>query len=354
MINFVITISICYFVGFIFNKIKIPAAYMVGSIVGATVLSIGPSFSYMPNTAKIIAQIIAGTFIATTVKKEDIQKLKTIVKPLCVLIFAYLILTALMGFTIYFVSDIDLLTSLMSCIPGGISDVSIISAEMGADAAKVAVLQFIRLAVGLGLFPTIISYTCKNEYLGNIEEIEKKQEKITSNLNKKDIKKIITTLAIGFVSGIIGRYTKIPAGALIFSLVGVLIYIFSGKESLVPRSVKRFAQILAGAYIGCSINYSDILQMKLLVLPTIIMIIGYIVNCFIVGFIINKVFKISRKEAMLMATPAGASDMALISNDLGINSPNLVVIQIFRLISTVTIFPQYVKLLIYIGGLLNV
>ena len=41
-----------------------------------------------------------------------------------------------------------------------------------------------------------------------------------------------------------------------------------------------------------------------------------------------------------MMTPAGASDMALIAADIGVNSPSLVVMQIFRMLMAASIFPQ--------------
>ena len=43
---------------------------------------------------------------------------------------------------------------------------------------------------------------------------------------------------------------------------------------------------------------------------------------------------------MLMLTPAGASDMALISADIGVSSPRLILVQIYRLIIATAIFPQ--------------
>ena len=43
---------------------------------------------------------------------------------------------------------------------------------------------------------------------------------------------------------------------------------------------------------------------------------------------------------MLMMTPAGASDMALIAADIGVNSPSLVVMQIFRMLMAASVFPQ--------------
>ncbi len=46
---------------------------------------------------------------------------------------------------------------------------------------------------------------------------------------------------------------------------------------------------------------------------------------------------------MLAATPAGASDMALISADLGIHNIRLIFLQVMRLIAVITLFPALLK-----------
>ncbi len=67
-----------------------------------------------------------------------------------------LVLNITAGFLIYAVSPLDLVTSLMAVVPGGISDTPIIAATMGADAAKVAIMQVVRQILGIGTFPALI------------------------------------------------------------------------------------------------------------------------------------------------------------------------------------------------------
>ena len=54
----------------------------------------------------------------------------------------------------------------------------------------------------------------------------------------------------------------------------------------------------------------------------------------------------TRREGYLTATPAGASDMALISSDLGVDSPDLIVLQLMRMLIVVMAFPQILYLLV--------
>ena len=79
----------------------------------------------------------------------------------------------------------------------------------------------------------------------------------------------------------------------------------------------------------------------------ILLLLGYMVTCLIVGGIMAKVCGMSRRESMLAATPAGASDMALISADLGVQSPDLIVLQVVRMLVVISVFPQIINLLVH-------
>jgi hypothetical protein len=117
-----------------------------------------------------------------------------------------------------------------------------------------------------------------------------------------------------------------------------------------PMWAKRLAQVLSGAYIGCGMGLSDVLELKYLILPALLLVSSYFITCLITGNILCKYFGMSIKEAMLAATPAGASDMALISSDLGVQGTDLIVLQIIRLVVVVSLFPQIIHLIIMLVG----
>ena len=124
-------------------------------------------------------------------------------------------------------------------------------------------------------------------------------------------------------------------------VVGVALFLLklTGVTGKLPMPIKRVAQVLSGAYIGCSISYEDVLDFPRLIIPAIIVVVFYIVNAVIVGNFLSRKFEIPRREALLMVTPAGASDMALISSEIGVHSTNLVIMQIIRMLCAVSVFP---------------
>ena len=85
-------------------------------------------------------------------------------------------------------------------------------------------------------------------------------------------------------------------------------------------------------------------------ISAVVLLAGYFGNCFLMGWLLPRVTHLNRAEAMLIATPAGASDMALISSDLGVDNPDVAFLQVLRMIIVVTVFPHIVNLVLHLVG----
>lgn len=347
MLELLLTLCVGGATGFVFFKLKFPGGMIVGSIVGVSLLNIWTGHALMPANARLAAQIVAGAYIGVTVDKNDLKRLKHILGPAVTLLSGMLALNLFSGYLIYLFSPLDLVTSLMAAVPGGMSDTPIISAEMGADASKVAVLQFVRLVAGIGIFPGMIGLIARKHQEDTSPVILKTEGKKSVGRLKKDFLK---TMTVAVIFGIIGKQTGIPAGALLFSLLSVMVFNLTTSGAWLPKWLKRVAQILSGAYIGSSVEYADVLEIKYLAVPAVILVLGYVVLCILLGYFIHKKFKLSLRESMLAVTPAGATDMALIASDLGIQSTDVVVLQIVRLVFVITVFPQIIRLIVFLAG----
>lgn len=343
MQNFIITLIIGILIGFVFFKIKVPGGMMVGAIIGVATFNIFTGRAYMPVEGKVLAQIIAGAFIGSGLEKSDLARLKNIFKPLCTIIAGLLLLNLIMGLLIYFISPLDLTTSFMCAIPGGMSDIPLISEEMGADSAKVAAMQFIRMIFGIGVFPLMILRLSNSVFFNDNDTVVEVYKRNTTS--SKDVKDVISTIVVATIFGIVGKILGIPSGTLVFSMVSVIVLKLVRGRAFLPRWIKRIAQVLSGTYIGSGIVYNDVLEIKYLAGPALVLILGYSFMCIFVGIFIHKKFNMSIKDAMLACTPAGASDMALIAADIGVESADLIVIQVIRMIIVISVFPQIVRLI---------
>lgn len=341
-----LTLAVGTALGLLAAKLKIPGGLMVGAIIGVAALNIIFGTTYMPKNTKLVVQIIAGAFIGCVMEKSDLKRLPKIIKPTIIMLLGFFVLNMLAGFLIYAVSPLDLLTSLMAVVPGGISDTPIIAADMGADASKVAVLQVVRQILGLSVFPgLILAYDNKKKMKQQEDDGESNREKRKKS-NTKSWQAFACTLIVATGAGILGKISGIPAGTFVFSIVSVLILKLVFDFAYIPRWLKKCAQVLSGCYLGSIIGLGDVLELRFLMIPLLIVVAGYMANCLFTGMLIRKTCGFTRKESMLITTPAGASDMALISADIGVENTDVIIMQVLRAVVVMTFFPQIISLVV--------
>lgn len=348
---FFITLLVGILGAYIAKALKIPAGAMVGSMIFVGIFNVLTGAAYVESSTRFFVQVIAGAFIGIGMDKEQLIEIKNLIKPAIVMVIGLLILNIVVGLFIYKTTSLDLLSSLFSAVPGGMADMSIISSEMGADTSMVAVFQLARLISVISIFPTLIRQVQKriaynSGYQSDIAST------IELNVDKKDYKyssknkEMILTLIIAIIFGIIGKITTIPAGTMIFSLIGAAgLKIYSNKGYIYPI-IKQGAQVIAGAFIGSSITIDVVHSLNSFIIPIICMIIAYTIMCGIIGFIISKWFDIDIITAMFCCTPAGASDMALVASELGANGSDIALLQVTRLISVIVIFPSVIRIIV--------
>ena len=329
----ILTLACALVVGWMLDKLRMPGGMMVGAVVGACALGVLTGQASLPAPAKTAAQIIAGAFIGSGIKKEDVREMRTIVKPALILLPCLLGINLVSGFLIHVVSQLDLITSLMCCVPGGISDIPMIAADMGADPSVVVVMQFIRLVMGIGIFPMMIGMATNGS--------EEKTDVIRDRKKPEfDLTAVLLTIGVATVSGLIGKASPMPSGTMGFATIGSIAFAYFYPKAQLPKTIRKCAQLLSGAYVGAGIGMEQIKTLLTLGFPVVILIGMYTGGCFVIGWLLNRAGCFTRREGMLAATPAGASDMALISADLGVQNAKLIVLQVLRLIVVVLLFPS--------------
>jgi len=353
-IKLLATIIVGILFGLLFKKMKVPAGYMVGAFVGVAALNCSFSIAWVPDGTRTAVQIIAGAFVGCSMERSDLMRLRKIGGPTAIMLSACLVLMLAAGTCIYVFSALDLRTSLMCAVPGGINDTPVVAADMGADAPSVAVLQLVRQILGISILPAVIAgldrlqssrgYPDERDssvIIGKDKRIKSKQSSISSTL---------IALLVASVAGLFGRWTHIPGMTFAFAIIAVLILKLGFDYAYIPKWAKKVCQLIAGCYLGTLLTLDGLLGMGSLLIPILIVVAFYTANCFITGGIERKYFGYGRKEGMLIASPAGASDMALIMDDMGIENTDVVIMQVVRATVVMITFPQIVNLICFLTG----
>ena len=344
--SLVITILCATIGGVILLKLRVPGGMLVGAIIGATVYSILSGNVTVMTWEKVSAQIITGSFIGCMVSKDQVRKIPQILKPYIIAMGSLLCLNIVIGFTIYKITELDKLTSLFCAMPGGMTDTPLVAMDMGADSGIVAVMQFVRMLFGMACLPSLIALSEGNPMKKTGRNMSKERKEINAKAEIKAFLCFLPVLFIATAAGILGRKSGVPAATLASAMLITAIMRIYGKAPAMPKWLRRLAQILSGSCIGGGVTMQQLKMLRSLILPAAILCVGYACVSFGVGLLIYRLFQIEKKEAMLYLAPAGASEMALIAADMGIQSPNLAILQICRLIGVTIVFPQIFTLLL--------
>ncbi|WP_053954939.1 AbrB family transcriptional regulator [Inediibacterium massiliense] len=157
------------------------------------------------------------------------------------------------------------------------------------------------------------------------------------------MEKILYTLVIAVIGGLIGIKLKIPAGALVGAMIAVAIYnIYTGK-GYIPIKFKIIAQMVVGGMIGLNFTMDIVKGMKELILPAFILVIGMTIFSIGLGFLISKFTGLDIVTALFSCAPGGITDMTLISEAYGAQTPKVAILHLMRLISVITILPMIIK-----------
>ena len=223
------------------NKMRALGAYMgalakwmlVGALIGAALLNVLTPYGYMPYAGRFSAQVAAGAYIGAMFDRSELKSARRVWKPYLFVMAFFLAANLLAGFLIWKTGACDLMTALLSCVPGGMSDTPLIAADLGADVGVVAILQFVRMCVGVALMPALIAaLSPPSEHAGTAAEDAGGKKK------KQPLALAAVTVAVAAAGGALGKLAGLPAGVLVGSMVIVIVMNVSSGRDAKGESVK--------------------------------------------------------------------------------------------------------------------
>lgn len=349
MINLLFTIAIGAISGYFFFHKKLPAGIMIGAIIGTAAFNIATGMARVPDEIRFFSQAVSGAAIGFGFSRDDLARLPALMKPLGLLLSGLIAVNLTVGLLIYRFSPLDIVTSLICCLPGALNSAPIIAAEMGGDMTQVALLQFVRMSLSIIAFPLLLSFMQDDPHrIPNHSFSSKIVKPNDSPAKKQDAGGIWTylfMLAAAISGSLLGKWIGIPGGTIVGSMLLTMLCKLCMPKLVLPLSIKRSAQVLAGSYIGGHISKQDLISLPGLLIPILLIVSGYFIYWILLGKAMQRLFGLEKKAAFLSVIPAGGGDMALIAADLGVENTDLLVMQVFRMVVVTGIFPQILALI---------
>ena len=97
---------------------------------------------------------------------------------------------------------------------------------------------------------------------------------------------LLITFIIGAIGGVLLMKLKLPGGLIIGSIFAVAILNIITGLSYVPQEGRILAQIIAGAYIGTGVSKNDLIEMKMVFKPALLVVLSLLSLSIIMGIIL--------------------------------------------------------------------
>lgn len=351
MENLSMTLLIGLIGGYIADKRKIPAGFMVGSLFAVAIFNVIFDRANLPTYFRFIAQTSTGTYLGTKFYKKDVKSLKQVLIPGILMSLLMIVFSFIISYTLSKIFTMDHITAVFASSPGGLMDMSLLAHEFNANTSQVALLQLIRM-ISVIIFVPFFSKKCyekiKNKLdrkLSNYKVDNEEKQEIKIHRLPDDYDLLIVTILLGIIGGSIGYFLKIPAGAMSCSMLVVAIFNIKTGKSYMPLTLRKIIQSIGGALIGSRVSINDIVGIKDLFIPILIVIVGFCLMDILVGFILYKLTNFSVMTSLLSAAPGGMSDIAIMAEDLGANGSQVAMMQFIRVCFIISIYPIIIKIL---------
>ena len=330
------------------NRFKLPAGGMLGAMIAVIIfnITVQPPI-VLPGGFVAGLQLFSGTMIGSRISKKDMINLKSLAFPAIVMLVTLLLLNIGFGFVMYSLSSLNIPTALFATAPGGMMDMAIISDDLGANSAYVAILQLSRI-----MFILICMMPFYRKIMVKLIAPKEKTSPSTPKEGKAKphIKYFFITFVCASILGLSLRFLGIPAGAIMGAMLGAAIFNIASSKGHFPPNFRLPLQIVAGTFVGLRMDRASIFAMNELIIPVLILFICVIVMTIVVAFAMHKITGLDLPTSLMAATPGGLTEMALMADDLGVNAPKVAVLHMARLMCVIIFFPVMLAAVIGLTG----
>ena len=353
--------------GLLARRLKIPAGGLIGSLLAVLLFNtILGAYPVYPLEFRVVIQMFAGLVIGCRFTRSDIRNLKLMLKPVVLLVVLLILINLLFAFLMAQVSNVSLMTAFFACAPGGVSDLALVAADFGAEMEQVALLQLFRLVFVVIVFPPIMKkmfpthatdvtpathatdaiHPMQHELAKSSKENGFSHEEVipSQSLLVRSMWFFISSI-VAIAGGYLFKYIGIPAGAIVGAIFGMILLNLATNKATYPGLLKTAVQLLAGCYIGSKMTSQVLSEIPTLAIPLVVLILELFFMAFVTAYIIHKLTKLNFATALFSSIPGGITEMSIISEEMGLDTPKIVLMHTCRIIAVLSILPSLVRIL---------
>lgn len=326
--------------GITFYLMHTPIPFLLGSMTAVLLFQILRAEPYVvPKTTTKFAQSIIGLNIGMAFSLNIYHELGHLILPLAGYLLAVTLLGLLAGYLLYKMSDLDPLTALFCCTPGGASEMIGLADEFEVDSQIVAAYHSFRIVFLITFMSLFIPWLAFARD-GSRQVFNISRQNIVTPTN---VEAVLGLLLISIICFAIAKRVRIPASALFISfIVGILLNTFMLHMPKAPLLFSAVGQVVLGTAIGYRFNQASLIKINRLKFAIAFSIILTIFSALLLGVIFSHIASVNMIISLLSIVPGGASEMATIALSLGYDVTMVTSIQFVRLFAVFILVPKVI------------
>jgi len=337
ILNWSILLALSLIFASLFDVIRLPAALLLGAMVGSILIAIAEGSPRITRTAFVVAQGIVGCLVARSISSEILISLRAD----CVLFISVTLVVILactgMGWVLGRKKILPGTTAIWGCSPGGAAVMTLMSDAHGADMRLVAVMQYSRVVI-VTLLATVISHL----WTDNSATSPSIFAYWFADVPWADL---VGTLALACGASVIAHRLKLPGGALLLPLIlASTLQTNDVMHIVLPPWILAPTYAIIGWSIGLRFTRQALLQAAK-ALPSIFLSIACLVAvCAGIAFALTHLSNIDPLTAYLATSPGGLDSVAIIAaSTSGVNIPFVMAFQTARVLIVVFTGPALAR-----------
>jgi membrane AbrB-like protein len=329
-----VLIALSAVVAGVLELVGLPAGLLLGPMIAAVVLAVRGWSLTVPTSAFRGAQAAVGTLIAGSITTGIVATVADHWTVFLMVNFVTLAASSVLGYLLSRWQVLPGTVAVWGSTPGAASAMVLMAQAYGADSRLVAVMTYTRVvsvAVASVLAAVMVGGGSGHHVAG-------------AWFAPVDPVAVLRTIAIAGVGASVGVVLKLPAGALLGSLIaGAALNVTGVAQPVLPPWLLAISYAVVGWRIGLSFT-RDTLRVAGKAMPRILLSVALLIAfCGGIAAVLTRWWGIDPVTAYLATSPGGMDSVAIIAASSPVDVPFVMALQVLRFLGVLLIGPPLAK-----------
>lgn len=328
---------IAVIVGYLFSLIGLPIPWLLGPMAAGVVAAIaGGRPIELPKGLQGAALCVLGVSVGLNFSPDALRLLGADLPALMLTIAVTIVLSMVNGWMLSRWAEVDPASGFLGSVPGAASGMVAMSAELGADARVVAVLQYVRMLTVAFLSPAMTEWLFPLSAYPPTESVAPVAQ---ASLLPEPFG-VPAVLLVGWLGSIAGRKVGLPAGNFLGAILSTLLLTWTGvTHPTLPTPLFAGALLAIGISVGVQFDIATIRRIRRAAVIEVAQIMGLMAVSLGMGYWLARVTEIDLRTAVLGTVPGAMEAQVALAFSMGVNAPVVVAMHTIRVLILILIGP---------------